>query len=263
MLVAGVQAVHTQNIHGLVLDDSTRLPIAGAEVILCDSSGNRLVFEVSNREGRFFLEADPGVYLFEALRMGYAPTVTPEFTVPDGRPSIDLTILLPSERIVLDPVVVTETRLPFAPGPLQGFYERKRRGWGLQLTREEIEEKIPSRFTDILRGLPGVRVVGAGGNRNFVQMVGQAPRLQPEAYNAADRHRVRTPTSSREAQQLPGCPVSYYLDGVKYELDERGADEIMVSEVEAVEVYRRASETPADFLDSDSRCGVIVIWTKR
>jgi hypothetical protein len=263
MLGAYAQAAQAQTIYGVVLDDSTSLPIAGAEVILRDSSGNRLVFEVSDREGRFVLEAEPGVYLFEALRMGYAPTVTPQFAVPEGSPSIDLTILLPSERVVLEPVVVTETRLPFAPGPLQGFYERKRRGWGLQLTSEEIEERIPSRFTDILRGLPGVRVVSTGGNKYFVQMVGQAPRLQPEAYNAADRHRVRTPTSSREGQQLQGCPVSYYLDGVKYEPDERGIDEILVSEVEAVEVYRRASETPADFLDSDSRCGVIVIWTKR
>jgi len=195
--------------------------------------------------------------------MGYAPTVTPEFTVPDGSPSIDLTILLPSERVVLDPVVVTETRLPFAPGPLQGFYERKRRGWGLQLTREDIEEKTPVQFTDILRGLAGVRVVSAGRNKYFVQMVGQVPRLQPGGYN------TRTPTgsSARADRQyetpVPACPVSYYLDGMKYDPDERGIDEILVSDVEAVEVYRRASETPADFLDSDSRCGVVVIWTRR
>jgi hypothetical protein len=59
------------------------------------------------------------------------------------------------------------------------------------------------------------------------------------------------------------CPVKYYVDGAPYTPDDRGMDEISVSDVEAVEVYRRASETPAEFLDSDSRCGVVVIWTKR
>ena len=60
------------------------------------------------------------------------------------------------------------------------------------------------------------------------------------------------------------CEVSYYLDGGRFRPDpEVGINEILGSEVIAVEVYRGPSETPAEFLDSGSRCGVIVIWTRR
>jgi hypothetical protein len=264
ILIAVTQSVHCQTIRGLVLEDSTSAAVPGAEIFLLDSLGNSLALEVTDRDGRFFMSPPPGRYAFRALRMGYAPTVTSDLLIPEGSPPIDLTILLPSEGVVLEPVVVEGERQPFAPGPLEGFYERKRRGWGLQLTREEIEEKVPGRFTDILRGLPGVRVVVTGQNKHIVQMVGQAPRLEPGAYN------THKPTGSSVIEKgkyapgiLPACPVSYYLDGAKYYPDERGIDEILVSDVEAVEVYRRASETPADFLDSDSRCGVVVIWTRR
>ena len=197
----------------------------------------------------------PGRYAFRALRIGFAPTVTSELEIIENGPTIDLTISLPTERVVLEPVVITEQQPPFAPGPLEGFYERKQRGWGIQLSREEIEAKGPVQFTDILRGLPGVRVRKIGHNNFQVYMIGQAPRLQMvgSISNAG-----RGGGGGQSA-----CPVSYYVDGMKYSLGPRGINEVLVSEVEAVEVYRRASETPADFLDSDSRCGVIVIWTRR
>lgn len=38
---------------------------------------------------------------------------------------------------------------------------------------------------------------------------------------------------------------------------------VQPSDVWAVEVYRGPAEVPAQYLDSNSRCGVILIWTKR
>jgi len=35
------------------------------------------------------------------------------------------------------------------------------------------------------------------------------------------------------------------------------------SSVRAIEVYRSPGETPGEYLDSNARCGVILIWTKR
>ena len=266
MLIAVAHAAHAQTVRGVVVDDSTGEAVAGVEVFALDLSNTTIAFEVTGRDGRFVMSLPPGRYAFRALRMGFAPTLTPDLEISDDSPPIDLTILLPSERVVLDPVVVTDTVIPYAPRPLEGFYERKRRGWGLHITREEIEEKAPGQFTDILRGLPGVRVVGAGRNKFVVQMVGQVPRLQVNAYSARDRWRstaVRDRDAANTEPTAGACPVTYYVDGDKFVPDELGINEILVSEVEAVEVYRRASETPADFLDSDSRCGVVVIWTKR
>jgi hypothetical protein len=34
-------------------------------------------------------------------------------------------------------------------------------------------------------------------------------------------------------------------------------------DVVAIEVYRGAAETPGQYIDSNSRCGVILIWTRR
>lgn len=34
------------------------------------------------------------------------------------------------------------------------------------------------------------------------------------------------------------------------------------SEVAAIEVYRRASEMPAEYIGSDAQCGVVSIWTR-
>lgn len=253
--------LHSQTVHGLVLDDSTSQPIHGAEIMLRDSSGTLMAVEVTDQQGRFEMILQPGQYSFQAIRMGYAPTVTPMLEIVDGSPPIELTVLVPSELIVLEPVVVEGERQPFAPGPLRGFYERERRGWGIQLTREEIEEKVPGQFTDILRGLAGVRVRSSGADLYWVQMVGQVPlgdalykRKYP--FSPRDEQKGRRPDAA--------CPISYYLDGAKYEPGARGINgEVLPHEVEAVEVYRRASETPADFVDSDSRCGVVVIWTKR
>lgn len=35
------------------------------------------------------------------------------------------------------------------------------------------------------------------------------------------------------------------------------------SEVKAVEIYRGPSEIPGQYLDSNARCGIILIWTRR
>ncbi len=253
LLCSGTEA---QSIRGKVTDDSTSRPIAGAEVILRDSAGQMVGVEVTDRSGYFEMAVAAGVYSFQVLRMGFEPTYTSEFRLAEGMPAMDVTITLPHVPILLDPAVVEGDRQPFAPGPLEGFYARKRRGWGIQLDREAIEAKVPVQVTDIFRNLPGVRVVGLGRNRYTIEMVGQPPRIPSRSINPEGR-------TGDALAPVRGCPISYWVDGIPYRPDERGINEFLVSGIEAVEVYRRASETPAEFLDSRSRCGVIVIWTKR
>jgi hypothetical protein len=253
----------SQIIRGIVLDDSTSRPIAGAEVILRDSLDQTFWMEVTDFDGRFGMRAPTGIYTFQVLRMGYQPVYTEPFEVTVDAGDIDLTITLPNAPVVLDRVVVEAEEQPFAPGPLEGFYARKRRGWGIQLDREAIEAKVPVQFTDILRGLAGVRVYGLGGNRTMVVMTGQAPRLPSSPSNVSPGRKLEFKDNQGVSATDAQCPISYWLDGIPFTPGPLGLDEILVSEIEAVEVYRRASETPAEFLDSRSRCGVIVIWTKR
>jgi hypothetical protein len=258
--------LHSQVIRGTVIDDSTSLPIAGAEVILRDSLEKTVWLEVTDFDGRFSMSPAPGIYTFEVLRMGYERVYTEAFEVAMDVGDIDLTITLPNAPVMLEPAVVSGEKQPLPAVRLEGFYRRKERGWGIQLDREAIEAKTPTQVTDILLNLPGVRVIGTGGNTYTVVMVGQAPRLPQRSAQPPSRG-TRNPIPP--AAQLAGgggCPISYWVDGIRFisnPEDNRGINEILASKVEAVEVYRRASETPAEFLDSDSRCGVVVTWTKR
>lgn len=79
---------------------------------------------------------------------------------------------------------------------------------------------------------------------------------------------------SRKYGPVP-CPADVFIDGRAvrlYRWKERegwelivlaGIDEFVVpADVEAVEVYRRASELPARFGGATEGCGAVVIWTR-
>ncbi|RMH14199.1 MAG: hypothetical protein D6701_11515, partial [Gemmatimonadetes bacterium] len=56
------------------------------------------------------------------------------------------------------------------------------------------------------------------------------------------------------------------VNGVKrstVSLERGDLDLIRPEDIEAIEVYRGASEVPAEFGGSDAGCGAIVIWTRR
>lgn len=232
-----------QTVRGQVVDDSTRAPVPNAIVTLYDSAGAVVETVLSDSAGRFAFQVALGAYSFSVRRVGYAPTTTALFQVVSGAPTVNATITLPAAGIMLDPVTVEGERpRPFAPGPLADFYTRKERGLGgVFVTPEEMELRQPLYVTDVMRGMPGVRVV-------------HSPELR-------NRWEIRMAT----ALTLDGglCAPVWYIDGVK--LGKMGSvdDFLSGSHLAAVEVYRRASETPAEFLDSDSRCGVVVLWTKR
>ena len=58
----------------------------------------------------------------------------------------------------------------------------------------------------------------------------------------------------------PGCYPQYFLDGT--ESTPYFARNTPPQDVQGVEIYRGSSETPGEFIGSNSGCGVIAIWTK-
>ena len=126
-------------------------------------------------------------------------------------------------------------------------------------------------MTDLLRQIAGVRVVPRGGlgydivmTRNALTSLSEMQRAQ-----AARGFSPSTPASRREnrtdaATSDGKCEVAFYLDGGRFRPDPTiGINEILASGVTAVEIYRGPAETPVEFLGGSSRCGVIVIWTRR
>jgi len=132
-----------------------------------------------------------------------------------------------------------------------------------------------ARLVDLFRGLPGVQVVrdpsgervvmsGARGGR-WSDDLRTAPAADSAvaALNVPRADRTRTSGVAQPADES-SCAVQLYVDGV-FTPTEHGriADEVQPGDVEAVEVYRAATEVPAEYRRQGSGCGVILVWTQR
>jgi hypothetical protein len=108
---------------------------------------------------------------------------------------------------------------------------RRRTGAGVLITREMIEEASPVLPSDMLRGIPRVEVTPY--------------RLgTPEIYIGSG---------------AAACKPPFYLDGVLTRNME--LDDLSVSEIEDIEIYRGPAEVPPQF-KQEARCGALLVWTR-
>ena len=237
--VVGIQ----QTIHGTVgrVDNGDR--IDRVAVLLMGTDGAVYGAVLSDSVGRFKIDVPaPGDYTIRVQRFGYNATRSGMISVP-ANAAVQIRVNLRPDPEMLETVTVTGERERFAPGPLRGFYDRKRRGLGHFLTREQIEEKGVNRFTSLLRLMHGVRIVSLGGSRSGVRMRGFGGLTGAS------------------------CIPLLYWDGVKTGkidgITDLGPDGVLFpSDLEAIEVYTPSS-VPGEFGGSDARCGVIVVWSRR
>lgn len=213
-----------------VRDRDTGQPLSNAVVALTPVGVQNLT---GMDGGAVFGDLAPGRYEVRTTLLGYAAR-TDTVSLTPGH-FLRLRIPLTTEAIELEPLVVeVESRRWF--GDMRGFLDRSRRGFGSFVTPEEIELRGRPPLHELVRGHPRVRVRKSGfGYRVF--------------FGNNDRGPFQ-------------CEPTYYLDGVKYRLDELGLSAISGPDVEAVELYASAAEVPGEFSGSDAACGVVVIWTR-
>lgn len=176
----------------------------------------------------------PGTRTIHVQVLGYAPASV-SFDAVAGR-THEVTMVLQEEPLVIGGVEVEVRPSPDQMDFMRGFYERKSKGFGYFLTREEIEERGSTDLSNLLRTVPGIRA-------------------EPTQFGQARIQTSRTPAGSR-------CRIGVFVDRVRYRL----ADDlpgISTKDIEAIEVYRGRSELPGEFADPDLNCGVIVIWSRR
>ena len=205
----------------------TGRPVPGAHVTVWGTG----IETVTSADGEFTLGNLPeGTHTLEARAVGFAPSRQPVDIVrgTPGTAEVELT----NFAITLDTIKVFAQRV--YPSPFSGDFERRRRmGGGRFLDEKEIEQRKPTLLTDLLRTIPGVRVVPTiwGG----VEPVMSAGNCRPDLIIDGSRQ-INDPT----------FPLNTL---------------VWANELRAVEVYTNPLKVPAEFQTARG-CGAIVVWTE-
>jgi len=227
---------------GRVVDEESEQPLPTATVIARRADGTFLRSLVTDSLGRFeFIVTRTSAVRLFAQRIGYRSAGTPVLHF-DGHRFLQVEVRLHAEAVLLAPLEVI-VWLDVDRSPLlDDFRFRSAHGTGLYITRRDIEARRPMYVTDMLRSVPGVQLVGGGA--------GTRPRIE----------------LGRGAGQ--GCATQIFVDGM---LMTRGAaaadirldDVVSPGSVEGIEIYRGLSTIPPEFLNAESQCGVVAVWTRR
>lgn len=233
---------------GRVIDDLTEAPIPQALVSVMAPDGSVISRTLTDGTGTFEFEVRRvrGVRIL-ARQMSYADNTSPVLHF-DGRRFFQVEIRLDPEAILLAPLEVLAWSERIDGALLEGFQRRLETGLGVYITRDLVERRKPAMVTDLLREIPGVEVSGGG------------PGAEP--------------TVRMARAGMANCATQIFVDGFLLNrrfggtagagpMDFRIDDVVSPGSVEGIEVYRGLSTVPAEFLNPDSECGVIAIWTRR
>lgn len=237
------EAVESQgSIAGRVLADSTRVPIAAAELIISGATTRAL----TDTAGRFVLRDVPGGRRFLVTRaLGFSPE-TSQVELFDNE-SVSREIFLKRRMTTLGEVTVRDSAPALASAKLREFTERRRASVGGRFLDSTVIAKWENRKTgDLLSTVPGVDV----------------QRVRSEAYLSGSRAppSIRAGTGSRPVP----CYMDIYLDGAPVALGNKPFDinSLGLNHVAAIEVYAGPGNTPPQYNRTSNGCGVVLIWTK-
>lgn len=236
----------TASLGGLVVEARSRVPISGATVRVAGAGETA----VTDEEGRFVMyELLPGRRILEVSYLGQ-PTGPRAIRLVEnrhaeielavdlaefadaGRPSADL----PDRDTVIpleDLDVEVEGTIPI--GKLHGFHSRMENGDGVFITREDILRRDPSRPSDLLRGVAGIRI------------------------NPSTFERRSVLPSRGQQGQFQRCELLYFLDGL--EVPGFDVDDIPARDLAGIEIYRSLAEIPPQFRRRGI-CAAILLWTR-
>jgi hypothetical protein len=216
-------AQSASTVSGLVVDQRGH-PVSYAEVSLREV---RLIIRTDSIGEFMFTNVREGTITVDVRRLGFSPSST-LVTLPRSA----LRLVLEDAPAVMRAVAAGRSR----NRGLEDFQKRRLSGRGLFVTRADIEERRPTRLSDMLRNLPGVRIErGRGGG--------------VLRFNAS-------------LTQRRDCVPQYWLDGQHL----RGAqiDDFPPGDVEGVELYSGPANTPLQFssFGGVTTCGTVVIWSR-
>jgi len=210
---------------GHLIDRQSGTAIVGARLVILGWS----MEAGSDSSGRFtYTGLRPGSYMLQARAVGY--TVTNWVVKVGEAEEQHRTFSMSPLALELDPVTV-EGHASLAEQRRLEFEQRRAGGRGYFITAQEIERVKASTIGQVLRHVPGLRAV--------CNSAGCTMRM------------TRSPRN---------CLPDYFVDG--FPATNSTTAQLPTVGIIGIEVYASLSETPQQFLKSDTMCGAIVIWTR-
>jgi len=152
------------------------------------------------------------------------------------------------------------------------FEKHRASGMGHYIDASQIAARGYPSFIDLLRTVPGVRVVASqvdgsvSGSHWELEMRGA--NLLPSYLGGAGASPSYVNTMpDRVAMTGNRCPVVIYLDGaqVYFPKDVPTSDVLQslvsTKEIAGIEVYNSSATIPTEYASRDAVCGVIAVWT--
>jgi len=239
-----------QTVHGRLLEQGTARPIAAGDLTLLGADGATIDRAGTDSAGHFTLRSpDPGSFYVRAERIGYRTKTDGVLEMGEGG-EITVDFYLMPRPVELEGVEGTGERTDWIERnqrrflEWQGFYDRKKLGFGHFITPEELEERPPWTPRDLFKKIPGM-AVGVSS---------MMPGRQAVTLDCIRGGRSATPIE-----------FAVWVDGIRvWQGGVEGwepADDIDIEAITAVEVYTRLSSLPLQYTLSGI-CGGILIWTK-
>jgi hypothetical protein len=249
-------------------------------VVLVSRKGVDVTNALTDSAGFFFIRISvPGEYMLRGERLGYRAALSPVVWIPEGD-IVDVELRLAVNAVLHAPLTVTAKRRPWYEGAkapvLWQYYERKEYYGTLGLGRFAEGEALERAGAagDVAMAIASLS--GAHAMPHPTRPGRTALYTRPGTSNCAPIIYLNGTPISETSRNTPSVVqvASATASGSEETTDDvlvgtSGREPIVIEDfvtvemLEAVEIYRGASEVPAEFGGPDANCGVIVLWTRR
>ncbi len=209
--------------------DSSGVGLPGAEITLNKSDK---IQAISGDSGEFRIPGvPPGTITFNVRRIGFEPASFTAVLKPGKVQRAKFALTATAQSLPVVNVADTASKTHW----LDDFNRRLSTNRGTFITRAQIEKQGARSGTDIVRSIPGIRLVPRRGGVGYQVLMTRGDGARP-------------------------CVPQMFVHNMPYS---GTLDDFIAEDVEAVEVYTGVSEVPAE-LDKMGKtvCGAIVVWTR-
>jgi hypothetical protein len=246
LLVFVAASAAAQHVRIRVTDDVDEAPIPNAVISLLNDGKS---VRADDAGVILVAVAHAGPNVFTIRRLGYRP-ITTTFDVP-AHDTLKVHVIMSATPAALDTVSVTARSMT---SQFSAFEARRlRNSGGHFVTREQIDSQRPIETVDLLRSIPGFRVVrpSNGGDPLIESTRG---KTSPGAMGML----------GSELQGSVPCHPRIGVDGAVYGVD-FPINEIEPLKIYGIEIYDGGATLPPEYITGvavGGSCGLIMIWTR-